>query len=170
MEEKAVSVSLDQITLEVKFYLNQTAQNIIEVGKRLTQAKEMLPHGEFQNWLQDNFNLSYRMAAKFMQVADRFSNVPSKALFNQTQMIEMLTLPADETENFIAEKAAEGNPVEDMTIKTLREEVAKYKADYESEKAKVENLFADLEKAKTQKEWDERTFKQQAAELKELQR
>lgn len=30
------------------------------------------------------------MAGKFMAVSDRFSNVPSKALFSQTQMIEML--------------------------------------------------------------------------------
>ena len=170
MEEQAVSVTLNQITLEVKFYLNQTAQNIIEVGKRLNQAKAMLPHGEFKNWLEENFKLSQRTANNFMAVAERFGNSPTSANLNQSQMVEMLALPEGEEEKFISEKADEGTPVEDMTVKTLREEVAKYKADYESEKAKVENLFADLEKAKTQKEWNERTFKQQAAELKELQK
>ena len=40
-------------------------------------------------------------------------------------MIEMLSLPsAEETEKFIAEKAAEGKAVADMTIKELREEIA----------------------------------------------
>lgn len=128
MEEKAVSVPLEQITLEVKFYLNQTAQNIIEVGKRLTQAKAMLPHGEFGKWLDSNFKLTVRTAQKFMQVSERFGNTPLTAHLNQTQMIEMLALPAEETEKFIEQKAAEGTPVEDMTIKTLREEVAKYQS------------------------------------------
>ena len=134
--------TLEQLTLEVKFYLGQTAQNIIEVGKRLTQAKEMVPHGEWQNWLKDNFQLSYRMAAKFMQCSERFGNMPSKALFSQTQMIEMLALPAAETETFIEAKTAEGNPVENMTIKTLREEVQQWKS-------KAERATEDNERGKT---------------------
>lgn len=133
--------------MEVKFYLNQTAQNIIEVGKRLTQAKTMLPHGEFGNWLEENFKLSQRTANNFMAVAERFGNSPTSANLNQSQMVEMLALPEGETEKFIAEKAAEGTPVEDMTIKTLREEVAKWKATAETEKAKTENLFAKFEKS-----------------------
>ena len=40
----------------------------------------------------------------------------------------MLTLPAGEEEKFIAEKAAEGTPVENMTVKQTREEIQKYKA------------------------------------------
>ena len=39
----------------------------------------------------------------------------------------MLALPEAETEQFIEAKAAEGNPVENMTIKTLREEVQQWK-------------------------------------------
>ena len=35
-------------------------------------------------------------------------------------MLELLALPDGETEKFIAEKAAEGTPVEDMTVKKLR--------------------------------------------------
>lgn len=128
MEEKAVSVPLEQITLEVKFYLNQTAQNIIEVGKRLTQAKAMLPHGEFGNWLDSNFGLSKSTANNFMRCAERFGNFQSIGSFNSTQMIQLLALPESETEKFIEQKAAEGTPVEDMTIKTLREEVAKYQS------------------------------------------
>ena len=38
---------------------------------------------------------------------------------NPTQMIALLALPESETETFIEQKKSEGNPVEDMTIKTL---------------------------------------------------
>ena len=81
-----------------------------------TQAKAMLPHGEFGNWLDSNFGLSQRTANNFMACAERFGNSPTSANLNQSQMIEMLALPAGETEKFIEEKAAEGTPVEDMTV------------------------------------------------------
>ena len=46
---------------------------------------------------------------------------------NQSQMIALLSLPdAEETEKFIAEKAAEGKAVAEMTIKELREEIAEF--------------------------------------------
>lgn len=100
------------LTLEVKFYLNQTAQNIIEVGKRLNQAKELVPHGEWQNWLRDNFQLSYATAARFIQCAERFGNVATLRDLKYSQMLQLITLPtAEEIERFIEAKAAEGKPV-----------------------------------------------------------
>ena len=129
--------TLEQLTLEVKFYLGQTAQNIIEVGKRLTQAKEMVPHGEWQNWLEKNFSLKKSTANNFMRCAERFGNFQTSGNLNSSQMVELLALPADETEQFIEAKAAEGNPVENMTIKTLREEVQQWKD--KAEKANEDN-------------------------------
>lgn len=147
--------TLEQRVVKIKFYLGQIAQNIIEVGKELIAAKEEVPHGEWQNWLQDNFNLSYRMAAKFMQCAERFSNVPTSATLKSSQMVELLALPEAETEQFIEAKAAEGNPVEDMTIKQLREEVKEWKARAEESEKNIgiyaEELSAtqiDLESAR----------------------
>ena len=130
MEESttALAPSLDQLTLEVKFYLGQTAQNVIEVGKRLAQAKKMLPHGEWQNWLKDNFNLSQMSANRFMRVAERFGKINNVVNFQPSQMFEMLALPADETEQFIEAKAAAGTPVEDMTIKALHKEIEQWKS------------------------------------------
>lgn len=48
-----------------------------------------------------------------------------------SQMFELLSLPAGDEEKFIAEKAAEGYPVENMSIKNLRAEIQKYKASLE---------------------------------------
>ena len=140
MEEKELTVaetlppisfdsemSIEKLTSEIQYYLVQMGQNAIEVGKRLILAKAKLQHGEWQNWLEDNFNLSYKMAVKFMQVAERFSKVSTSRLFSQSQMMEMLSLPEVETEKFIEQKALEGTPVEDMTVKKLREEIKKYK-------------------------------------------
>ena len=127
-QDSTPAPTLEVLTLEVKFYLNQTAQNIIEVGKRLNQAKELVPHGEWGKWLEDNFSLSQNTANKFMNVAKRFSNYSTSNNLNSSQMVELLALPAEETEQFIEAKAAEGKPVEDMTIRQMREEIEQWKS------------------------------------------
>lgn len=136
--------TIEQLTVEVKFYLGQIGQNIIEVGKRLIQAKELLPHGEWQNWLEKNFELSMQTARKFMQVYERFgiTRIDTRfgdTRFSSTQMIAMLALPADETEQFIEAKAVEGTPVEDMTVKKLREEIQQWKTKANENAAALDN-------------------------------
>ena len=122
------STSLEELTSGIRFYLREMGQNVIEIGKRLIFAKELVPHGEWLSWLDDNFGLKYRMAANFMAVAERFGNVHSNAHLNQTQMIQMLVLPEGEEEKFIEEQAAAGRIVAEMSVKTLRVEIQKYKA------------------------------------------
>lgn len=98
---------------------------IIEVGKRLIQAKSLVNHGHWQHWLELNFQLSHSTAKNFMACAERFGESQSIGFLKSTQMIQLLSLPsAEETEKFIAEKAAEGKKVAEMTIKELREEIA----------------------------------------------
>ena len=128
------------LTAEIKMYLHIANQSIIEVGKRLIQAKELVAHGEWANWLKSNFNLGQSMADKMMKVAGRFSNsesIPNFDIltFNTTQLITLLALPEGEEENFLALKAAEGTPAEDMTIKELRAEIKKYKEELEHTKS-----------------------------------
>lgn len=134
-------LSNEQITAEIKVYLGQIGQNIIEIGKRFIIMKGRLQHGEWLSWLKDNFSLSQRTAYNFIECAKRFndSKLQSIATFGSTQMIAMLALPADETEQFIEEKAATGTPVEEMTVKKLREEIQKWKS-----RAEVNNRCAQL--------------------------
>ena len=47
-------------------------------------------------------------------------------------MIQLLSLPdAKETEKFIEQKESEGTPISDMSVKTLRKEIKKWKAEKE---------------------------------------
>ena len=39
---------LNQLTVEIKFYVNQWGQNTIEIGKRLIAAKKLVAQGEWQ--------------------------------------------------------------------------------------------------------------------------
>lgn len=126
--------SIEELAAAIQYYMVQMGQNAIEIGKRLAVAKEKVPHGEWQNWLEDNFNFSQRTARQLMQIAERFQNGRRSTVFSQSQMAEMLALPEAETEKFIEKKAAEGTPVEKMKIRTLRAEVKKYNEELVAEK------------------------------------
>ena len=156
--------------MEIKFHLGQMAGHAVEIGNLLIEAKEQVQHGEWQNWLESNFNLKKSMAYNFMKIAERFSNFHLNGNFNQTQLVEMLALPEGEEENFIAEKSAENNPVEDMTVKQLREEIKSYKARLETAEqerdgyktaneladAQLENLGGEVERLRAGRDDDGR--------------
>ena len=131
-------INLTQLETEIKGYLNQTKQNYIdianntiEIGKRLIQAKSLVQHGQWQAWLQNNFKLTDRTARNFMQCAKRFGKTEIDFRFQATQMIAMLALPEADTEKFIEQKEANGTPVSDMSVKTLRKEIKQWKAETE---------------------------------------
>ena len=133
-------VPLDQLAVEIRYYSQQTAQNIIEVGRRLIEAKKQVPHGEWAEWLKEKVNFTQETASRFMRCAERFPNLISISNLNPTQMITLLSLPESETESFIEQKKAEGTPVEDMTVKILRKEIK----DWKSKAEQIEQANATL--------------------------
>ena len=117
-------VPLDQLATEIRFYSQQASWSIIEVGKRLIEAKKQVAHGEWAEWLERNVSFTERTARSFIACANRFAeNRKLISDLNPTQVITLLALPEAETENFIEQKKAEGNPVKDMTVKTLKQEI-----------------------------------------------
>ncbi len=101
--------SLDLLTVEIKFHLNQMGFHVIEVGKRLLQAKTLVPHGDWANWLKNNFNLSQESARKFMRCSEKFGKSTTSWILKPSQMFELLALPEGDEQKFIAEKSAEGH-------------------------------------------------------------
>lgn len=169
LETAIVNPTLDQRIIKIQFHLQNMANSAIEIGKELIECKKEIGHGNWQNWLKDNFSLSQDTATNFMHCAERFANSETSRNLNFSQMVTLLKLPAAETEKFIEEKAAEGKPVEDMTVKKLREEVKQYKRSKEAQdaelariqainqknvtradkaEAKVQSLFADIDQLK----------------------
>ena len=145
------ALTIEVITVEIKFYLGQMTQNIIEVGKRLIMAKELVPHGEWKSWLEKNFNLKYRMAANFMAVASRFGNmsnsqeVQSIALLGTTQLISMLALPEGDEQQFVDQMAENGTPVDEMSVRELKAAVKQYKQDKDDADAAVAALKEEIQ-------------------------
>lgn len=120
--EDVIVKDLRTIEFEIDQLKKQTTQNIIEIGKRLIEAKNRVPHGEWENWLSSKAGLTKVTASRFMRVADEFPNVSTSTHLTVSKAFELLILSPDERQDFI-----EKNNVEDISTRELREQVKKYK-------------------------------------------
>lgn len=117
---------IETITAEI-LTLKQTAGDaIIDIGQRLIEAKEMLPHGEWLPWLNEQVEFSERAARRFMQLAREWTNRPALANLGATKALTLLALPPEEREQFISEHhmvGGEDKTVIDMTSRELEQAI-----------------------------------------------
>jgi hypothetical protein len=73
--DATTSQFVQQQTGEIRALMKRTAQDIIEVGQKLTQVKKKLGHGRFRDWLRSEFQWSVSAATRFMQVSEQFQFV-----------------------------------------------------------------------------------------------
>lgn len=69
---------IEGLAKRIHLRLKRTAEDIIEIGKTLNDAKALLK-GQFRAWMRSEFDLSEDTAARFMRVAERFSDRPQIA-------------------------------------------------------------------------------------------
>ncbi|MFV0497579.1 MAG: DUF3102 domain-containing protein [Candidatus Fimivivens sp.] len=145
--------SLNTITAEIVTITHQTQLMIlhsaIEVGRRLCEAKEQVPHGTWGDYLKNEVNFSVSTANNFMRVFKEygddqiplFGDSKSQTFGNLTysKAVALFAVPESERENFVAE-----NDVENISVSELKKRIAerdKQLADAQSQsKATAENL------------------------------
>ena len=114
---------LGELAESIRNYTFQTRENIINIGQCLIEAKKLVKHGEWDKWIEANTTFTRQTVYKFMQCAKRFSDVALAKHLNDTQMMELLALPAPQTDAFFKAKEEEGRLVRNMTKKVLRSEI-----------------------------------------------
>ena len=175
--------TVEQIAVEINFYKAQTVQNIIEIGKRLIEAKERLPHGEWADWLRDAVDFSERSARNFMRLATEYGNRQPVADLGYTKMLALLQVPEEDREAFLAEShLVNGVPktVGEMSKRELnqairerdqaRKEAAEQKARAKREYDNYMNALVAKEKADEQLEIAKREASEQRKRAERAQR
>lgn len=117
------------VTTEINSLVKQAQQlalvYAIEIGRRLQEAKGMLGHGEWGEWLKENVPFSQSTANNLMKIFDEYgadqiglfgAEANSKTLGNlpYTKALKLLAIPADEREEFV-----EKNDVEHLSSREL---------------------------------------------------
>ncbi|WP_144251287.1 DUF3102 domain-containing protein, partial [Mycobacterium tuberculosis] len=73
------------------------------IGGKLIEAKELVTHGEWGTWLQNNVNYSQSTANNFMRVATEYSDSQVFANLSYSQAVALLAVPSEEREQFVAD-------------------------------------------------------------------
>lgn len=157
--------TLEIVAAEIRSYTWSMLTNIIEIGRRLCEAKEMLPHGEFMNWCTENFGYSKSQTNNFMRLYEAYGseqnsmfgaelNRQTFGTLNYSKALALLALPsAEEREAFIEE-----NNVDEMTTRELQQAIR--------EKQEAERALGDEKKQREQAEDMLKTQDQMLAEAK----
>lgn len=74
-------IVVKQRTSEIRGLMRRAAQDIIDIGQKLIEVKEQLPHGQFGGWLETEFQWGVHTARNFMRVTETFSEKEKISLF-----------------------------------------------------------------------------------------
>lgn len=106
----------------------------IEIGRRLTEAKEMVNHGEWLSFLEQQTEFSQPTASRFMRLykeygADQSSLFGAESKYSSlnnlsiSNALRLLALPEDEREEFAAEHDLENKSTREVEA-LIREKTA----------------------------------------------
>lgn len=118
MDKPAEGRTIEVITDEILDAKRAGGEAILTIGRCLIEAKDMLPHGEWTNWLVDRVEFSERSAQRIMRLAREWSNPTALSDLGVTKAFTLLALPTEERERFMGD-----NNVIDMTTRQLEQAI-----------------------------------------------
>lgn len=113
--------ALRDIEIRIHAHLQAAFSSVLEVGRCLIEAKNsgLVPHGQWEAWVQTHAHMSERAAQRLMQAARQVEPGSIMEGLPISKIQEILALPEPQREA-MAQRAVD----EDMTVKQLREAIA----------------------------------------------
>lgn len=129
MNELQTHRTLDMVAAEIRTFTASMLNNIIEIGRRMVEAKEMLPYGDFGKWIQENTGYSASTANNFMRIYTEYGAAQGSLFGGETECqtfgklsytkaLALLALPAGEREAFV-----ENHDVDAMSTRQLQKAI-----------------------------------------------
>lgn len=152
----------DQLAAEINLIKRQTYEYVlkssVEIGERLTAAKELVPYGAWSDWLKEKVDYSQSTANNFMRIYKEFSDdqislsgkTKSQTFGNLTysQAVALFALPEPQREEFV-----ETHDVSGMSTRELKDAIEAAKvAEAERDQARAETEAARQKLAATRRE------------------
>lgn len=138
----------EAVIQKTRFYLNQSADAILNAGRCLILIKEHEPHGEFMHAIE-RIGLAPRVARRFMQATVKYMKPGLKKLAERLNKTKLLDLLAEDNEDLKA--FAKGGTLAGLTLdevekmsptelrKTLRKERKQNELNKESFNRTIQN-------------------------------
>lgn len=108
---------------DIKPRLKRAATDIFAVGQRLNQIKNLLPHGDWLDWIQEEFDLSERLVRNFMSVDRRLGSKSAKFADLPPSSLYLLASPStpDKALNVVEEQLKKGDTPSYSEVKQVIE-------------------------------------------------
>lgn len=142
---------------ETRFYMAQSAETMLEAGKRLIILKEHEPHGEFIHIVESQLGMAARTAQQIMQAAIKYCSpkLDSKrqafATLGKTKLFELMVEDDDDLSEL-----ADGGSVAGMNLDDI-------------DRMSVRELKKALRDAREEREAKDRVMEKNRAKIDELQ-
>lgn len=143
-----MSSNLDKLTKDILELKKQTIDNMIEIGKKLIEVKESLPHGQFGKYLKEEVDFSIQTANKYMKVVREFSNYATLRNLEPSKLIILLDVPKDNLDEFTSE-----NDLKNMSCGEIRDKIKEVK----NARKKTKKETNDNEEQETKEEYNDHT-------------
>lgn len=120
-------------------------RSAIEIGRRLYEAKSIVPHGGWGAWLAENVDYSERTAQNLMRVYEEYgrnANPQAIADLSYTQAVILLGLDRESRAELM-----ESEDVAAMSTRDLQAEVDRLNEEKAKQQVTIDQLIGDLEKA-----------------------
>ena len=100
--------------------LDRMADAVIDIGRCLNQAKDekLVPHGQWEAWVQEHAQMTPRVAQRAMRAAREIPSTSPLAALEFSKVVELMSLPPAEREQFAEEIGAS-----DKSVRELREAI-----------------------------------------------
>lgn len=139
-------LSLEGYEARIALYKEQIGTGYIGIGRTLNEAKAagVVPHGQWESWVEATTGLTIRQAQRCMQAATEIRDGSEMARLEMSKALLLLSSGLDvEQREELAGKAAE----EGATVRELREEIRKLKVKVVGETGATAEIKAQLKKA-----------------------
>ena len=150
--------TLDVVAAEIKGLTASMLSTAIEIGRRMQEAKSMLPRGGFEEWVEANTDYKHSSAKNFIRIFEEYGNRQGSLFAEDTvgqtfgrlsysKALALLSVPTEERETFAEEVEAEHISVRELKrrIAEHEEEAAAARKSAEEEAAKRLQAERDLE-------------------------
>ena len=106
---------LDGLAVQARMFSAGAAMNLLQLGRVLCEAKELVRHGEWAEWVRINAHLPMRTAQQYMQAYTKFGIDPEISKLGAGHIIRLLPMSDEEREELLRD-----NDVESMTDRELK--------------------------------------------------
>ncbi|MBQ8574799.1 MAG: DUF3102 domain-containing protein [Clostridia bacterium] len=171
--ERNIETVTNEILMLKHKVQEKVAVYIIEIGRRLVEAKAIIPHGEWGDWLKNRVEFSQKSANDYMNFYREYgdeqlslladsSNSQALSNLSYTKALALIAIPREEREEFIEE-----NDVENISTREL-DKLIKERNEALKRAEEAEKLQEVVENEKARAERYEREAARSAENTKEL--